>query len=75
MSNLDVNETSFIREQSAAARLGLSKRTLQKYRVSGDGPAFHKFGSCVRYHVADLEKWTNSCRRESTSYASQGGVQ
>ncbi|MBT3787099.1 MAG: helix-turn-helix domain-containing protein [Alphaproteobacteria bacterium] len=74
MSNLDVNETSFIREQSAAARLGLSKRTLQKFRVTGYGPAFHKFGSCVRYNIADLEKWTESCRRESTSNASQGGV-
>ena len=74
MREMNHIETTFIREQSAAALLGLSKRTLQKFRVTGYGPAFHKFGSCVRYNIADLEKWTESCRRESTSNASQGGV-
>ncbi|MBT3788202.1 MAG: helix-turn-helix domain-containing protein [Alphaproteobacteria bacterium] len=75
MREMNHIETTFIREQSAAALLGLSKRTLQKFRVTGYGPAFHKFGSCVRYSVADLEKWTESCRHNSTSNASQGGVQ
>ena len=45
--------------------MGLSPRTLDRYRVSGDGPAFHRFGSRVRYLAADLEAWA-SARRLST---------
>jgi len=52
--------------REAAAWLGLSPRTLDRYRVSGDGPAFHRFGSRVRYLAADLEAWA-SARRLSTS--------
>ena len=39
----------------AAACLGLSRRTLDGYRVSGDGPAFHRFGNRVRYRRPDLD--------------------
>ena len=36
------------------AFLGLSPRTLDRYRVTGEGPTFFKFGSRVRYSKADL---------------------
>ena len=45
--------------------MGLSPRTLDRYRVSGDRPAFHRFGSRVRHLAADLEAWA-SARRLST---------
>ena len=60
------NGTKYLSTREAAAWLGLSPRTLDRYRVSGDGPAFHRFGSRVRYLAADLEAWA-SARRLSTS--------
>ena len=53
--------------REAAALLGLSPRTLDRYRVTGQGPAFHKFGTRVRYARADLEDWAASRRVTSTS--------
>ena len=41
----------------AAKRLGLSKRTLEKYRTTGDGPPFLKFGKRVVYRPSDLEEY------------------
>lgn len=56
-----------MRESEAAECLGLSKRTLQKWRVAGGGPDFLKFGRAVRYSVEALEKWLVQSRRRSTS--------
>ena len=60
------NGSKYLGTREAAAWLGLSPRTLDRYRVSGDGPAFHRFGSRVRYLAADLEAWV-SARRLSMS--------
>ncbi|MDE0031389.1 MAG: helix-turn-helix domain-containing protein [Deltaproteobacteria bacterium] len=60
------NGSKHFSTREAAAWLGLSPRTLDRYRVSGDGPAFHRFGSRVLYLAADLEAWA-STRRLSTS--------
>lgn len=59
------NGSKYFSTREAAAWLGLSPRTLDRYRVSGDGPAFHRFGSRVRYLAPDLEAWA-SARRLST---------
>ena len=53
--------------REAAAWLGLSPKTLERYRVSGEGPDFQKFGSRVRYLLTDLEKWASTRRWTSTS--------
>ena len=50
-----------------ASFLGLSPRTLDRYRVSGGGPKFHKFGNRVRYARADVEAWAAERRYSSTS--------
>ena len=60
-------ETIYLSTREAAAFLGLSPRTLDRYRVSGEGPAFHKFGSRVRYLKGDVEAWAAARRRRSTS--------
>ena len=57
----------FLSTRRAAARLGLSPRTLEDYRQSGEGPEFYRFGRRVRYHVADLEAWAAARRRNSTA--------
>ena len=61
------NGTKYLSTREAAAWLGLSPRTLDRYRVSGEGPAFHRFGSRVRYLAADLDDWASARRRLSTS--------
>ena len=51
----------------AAESLGMSPRTLEKWRVEGNGPPFLKLGRRVRYSVVDLESWIRTRRRQSTS--------
>jgi excisionase family DNA binding protein len=57
----------FMTEREAAERLGLSVRTLQKWRLLGSGPEFLKLGHAVRYDPEDLERYVESARRRSTS--------
>ena len=57
----------YLNPRQAASYLGLSERTLDRFRVSGDGPVFHRFGSQVRYKRADLESWAATRRRTSIS--------
>jgi len=66
-SHMNDNGSHYLNTREAAAWLSLSPRTLDRYRVSGDGPAFHRFGGRVRYLVADLEAWASARRRVSTS--------
>lgn len=65
MSNV---ESSFLDTRCVAAYLGLSHRTLDGYRVSGAGPAFHRFGNRVRYRRSDLDAWAEN-RRATTAEA------
>ncbi len=51
----------------AAARCGLSPRTLEKLRITGGGAPYVKLGRAVRYELADLDAWIASSRRASTS--------
>ncbi len=61
------NEPRLLTTEEAAAWLGLSPRTLERYRVTGEGPKFRKIGRWVRYTVADLNAWLEGCTRTSTS--------
>ncbi len=69
----DNNGRHYLSTREAAAWLGLSPRTLDRYRVSGAGPVFHRFGSRVRYLLADLETWASARRRISTSDDGEAG--
>ena len=73
--NTSVNDkpTEYLGTREAAAFLGLSPRTLDRYRVTGEGPAFHKFGTRIRYARADLEDWAAARRMTSTSDDRKGG--
>ena len=53
--------------QSAAAYLCLSKPTLERYRLRGDGPVFAKIGKSVRYRKVDLDAWIATRLVKSTS--------
>jgi predicted DNA-binding transcriptional regulator AlpA len=56
-----------IDEKEAAARLGLSVRTLQKWRLLGCGPRFVKLGHAVRYAETEIDAFIHSRERASTS--------
>ncbi|MYA97610.1 MAG: helix-turn-helix domain-containing protein [Nitrospinae bacterium] len=64
---MNANGKNYLSTREAADWLGLSPRTLERYRVSGDGPVFHHFGGRVRYLRDDLEAWAQTRRRTSTS--------
>jgi len=51
----------------AARFLGISARTAEKWRLTGEGPPFLKIGRRVLYDLGDLEEYLASCRRRSTS--------
>ncbi|MGH6803373.1 MAG: helix-turn-helix transcriptional regulator [Methyloceanibacter sp.] len=57
----------FLSTAQAAFFIGLSRRTLEKMRVQGLGPVYRKHGRYVRYHIADLEAWSTSNLKRSTS--------
>jgi hypothetical protein len=61
------DENGLVREAEAARLLGLSVRTLQKWRWSGKGPEFLRLNGAVRYHRGDLDRFVASARRTSTS--------
>lgn len=63
------NERQFFDTRRAADYLGLSHRTLDGYRVSGAGPAFHRFGNRVRYRRLDLDDWAAKRRATTTAEA------
>lgn len=58
---------------SAAVYVGLSKPTLERFRLTGDGPRYAKLTpgprGPVRYRRADLEEWLASRLVRSTSQA------
>ena len=60
------DERMYLTTVEAARYIGLSQRTLKRYRVTGDGPVFHRFGGRVRYRRNDLDDWAEKRRRVST---------
>lgn len=57
-----------LRVREAAARLGLSKSTLDKMRCEGRGPRYVKITSkLVGYDPADLDAYAEGRKRQSTS--------
>ena len=59
----------FLSTDDVARCLGLSPRTLERFRLEGRGPSYHKFGRVVRYSRSALEEWAASQLRQSTSEA------
>lgn len=59
----------FLTTPQAAHRLGLSPRTLERYRCQGSGPVFHKMGGRVLYDVQDIRVWVERIACHSTSEA------
>jgi len=54
----------------AATSLGVSKSWLDKKRLDGGGPEYHKFGRRVLYDVNDIQLWAARNKRRHTSEVS-----
>ncbi len=54
-------------EAEAARILGLSVKTLRRWRWAGKGPRFLKIEGAVRYDLEDIEAFIAAARRTSTS--------
>ena len=62
-----IDERTLLNTEQTAQRLGLSPRTLERYRVTGEGPEYLKMGHAVRYTASALKRWLKGCKRRSTS--------
>ena len=57
-----------LRTPQAADYCGFSPRTLEKLRLTGDGPPFVRLGArAIGYLVDDVDAWLTSRRCTSTS--------
>ena len=56
--------------EEAAAFIRVSPRTLEKWRLTGEGPVFQKLGRSVRYSTKDLIRFLE--RKWVTLVASKG---
>jgi len=60
-------DRKYITQDQLADLLGLSPRSLERWRVSGTGPAFVKAGRKPLYDIVDVDAWLSASRRKSTS--------
>ena len=68
MSNQNVTQDTVFDDQAEAAKLlRHTERTLEKWRVRGEGPPFLKIGRRVLYDRAAVIAWARSRQRTSTS--------
>ena len=56
-------DATYMNTLQAARYLGLSEKTLRRYRASGGGPVFCRFNTRIRYRRQDLDDWA-ATRRE-----------
>lgn len=50
----------FLNGAQAAHYLGISLRTLEELQASTEGPPFRRHGRQKRFHIADLDAWSNA---------------
>jgi predicted DNA-binding transcriptional regulator AlpA len=58
---------NLLNSQEAAELCRLSPRTMERMRVSGEGPPYVKLNRRVAYRPTDLDAWITSRVRTSTS--------
>ena len=56
----------YLGPEEAGAYLGLSPKTLQRMRVTGEGPPYVKARRRVIYDRLDLDEWTAKRKRRFT---------
>ena len=59
----------FLKEKQVADILGLSVKTLQRWRLFDQGPEWRRFGAAVRYPADTLQAWIASAPHGGASKA------
>ena len=62
-----MTQNTYLTQNEASEFLRLSARTLERWRVEGNGPRFHRFGKRVVYSKTALESWADERCFTSTS--------
>ncbi|OGI41832.1 MAG: hypothetical protein A2150_00515 [Candidatus Muproteobacteria bacterium RBG_16_64_11] len=66
--NQNHDADALIDEAQAAEFLGLSIKTLQKWRHTGSGPEFLRLSArCIRYRRRELIEWSTARLKTSTA--------
>ena len=65
-------DSHYVDTREAAERLGLAPSTLARYRITGEGPWYYRFGGCVRYRWDALEAWAGVRRGRRNGGARAG---
>lgn len=50
----------YLSPEELSGQIGVSTKTLYRWRREGTGPKFIKIGKCVRYPFKDLDIWANA---------------
>ena len=56
-------QAEYLTTKQTAKLLAVGQSTLELWRARGDGPAFVKIGTAIRYSRADLDAWIASHAR------------
>jgi len=62
-----VDQDDLLDERQVASSICHSVRTIQKWRVTGQGPNFFKLGRSVRYRRSEVIAWVEERRKAHTS--------
>ena len=58
VADLTPDPPNYLTEEQFCAAYGIGRRTAQRWRLTGEGPAFCRLGpKRIRYRVADCEAW------------------
>jgi len=60
---LYVRKLDWVDEETIALELGVSVKTLRKWRTLRQGPPYSKFGSLVRYSLSEVREWAKAQRQ------------
>ena len=63
----------FLSTITLAEYLCVSPRTIERWRVEGNGPRYMKAGHRVLYNADDVDAWLEAASRRSTSEVSEIG--
>ncbi len=64
--------TPLMEQAAVAGWLGVSERTLEKWRVRGGGPPFTKVGRRVLYQPAAVQAWLDGRTYDRTPSPARG---
>ncbi len=65
--NANGGKHTLLTTKDAAIYLGVSKGTLDNWRISGQSPPFVKIGTRIQYCLEDLDAWIDANKFKSTS--------